>query len=74
MATQELKVLDKVLVGDVVHLVGAVLVPCVAEECVEDEDDTDGPDEPVQALPVLHESIVSDGNVVKVSEIEIETR
>ena len=73
MATQELKVINKVLVGDVVQLVGAVLVPCVAEERVEDEDDADGPDEPVQALSVLHEPLVSFGDVVKVSEVEIET-
>ena len=74
MATQELKVLHKVLVGDVVHLVRAVLVPCVAEECVEDEDDADGPDEPVQTLSVLHESLVPHRDVVEVSEVEIETR
>jgi len=73
MSAQELKVIDEVLVGDVVHLVCAVLVPCVAQECVEDEDDADGPDEPVQTLSVLRKSIVSHCDVVKVTKIEVET-
>jgi len=73
MSAQELKVLDEVLVGDVVHLIRAVFVPCVAKECVEDEDDADGPDEPVQALSVLHESLVPHRDVVEVAKIEVET-